>query len=238
MPGTICLFGDSIAKGVVYSSELSRYTTSKSSFASILMAASQAFSISNFSMFGCTILKGKSLILRHMNDVENCEVAMLEYGGNDSDHNWAEVSLTPDCAHLPKTPLPEFAHNYEEMIDGFQQMGKKMVILNLPPIDEHKYFNWISRGLSAANILKWLGGTDRTIYDFHKGYNDKICEIADAKGVPLIDIRSPFLKMDNYSDCLCEDGIHPNEKGHAIIARKIEESLPEIYLSLADRPGA
>ena len=33
----------------------------------------------------------------------------------------------------------------------------------------------------------------------------------------MIDIRSAFLVRKDYTDYLCEDGIHPNEKGHRLI---------------------
>lgn len=110
---------------------------------------------------------------------------------------------------------------------------KKTVILNLPPIDENKYLNWFSRGLDKGNILKWLGGSAEYIYKFHESYNTKICAIAAENGIRLIDIRSAFLEMGNYSDCLCDDGIHPNEKGHDLIARVICAEIPQLEEAFA-----
>ena len=52
-------------------------------------------------------------------------------------------------------------------------------------------------------------------------YSNLVCEIASASNIKMIDIRSAFLKLRNYSDYLCEDGIHPNEEGHRLIEEAI-----------------
>ncbi len=224
----ICLFGDSISKGVIIDEIRDKYAMTKHSFASILSAGESALDLTNFSMLGCTIMKGRSMIERHIKDVQNCEVMVLEYGGNDSDHYWNEISENPTGNHLPKTPIDEFVSTYRDIINGLKEMGKKIVILNLPPIDEHKYFNWISRGLNKENILRWLGGSDEFIYRWHETYNVQVCNIASEYNIPIIDIRTAFLEKRNYTDFLCDDGIHPNEKGHEIIAEVIARAIPNL----------
>jgi len=231
----ICLFGDSISKGVIIDEIHDRYIMTKRSFANILTAGEETLDVTNYSMLGCTIQKGRSLIERHIRDVENCEITVLEYGGNDSDHNWAEVAENPNTEHLPKTPIDEFVKDYRDIVEKLSAMGKRIIMLNLPPIDEHKYFDWISRGLCKENILKWLGGSDEYIYRFHEIYNVQACNIASEYRLPLIDIRSAFLRMRNYSDCLCSDGIHPNEKGHELIAKTISEAIPHLELARSKR---
>jgi len=222
----ICLFGDSISKGVVIDEMRDRYTMTKNCFANILSAGAEALDLSNYSMLGCTVGKGQSIIERHIKDVESCEVMVLEYGGNDSDHNWKEIAEDPSGVHFPKTPIAEFERTYRAIIGTLKDMGKNIVMLNLPPIDEHKYFNWFSRGLDRDKLLQWLGGTDEYIYRFHEIYNVKVCNIASEFNIPIIDIRSAFLERRNYSDYLCSDGIHPNDRGHEIIAGVITKAIP------------
>lgn len=224
----ICLFGDSISKGVIIDELRDRYIMSKNSFANILAAKNTDFELSNYSMLGCTIMKGQSIINRHKKDVEDCEVMVLEYGGNDSDHNWQEIAENPTGNHVPKTPIEDFVRSYRAIIEELNTMGKKIIMLNLPPIDEHKYFNWFSRGLDKDKILQWLGGSDEYIYRFHEIYNVKVCNIALEYNIPIIDIRTAFLEKRNYSDYLCNDGIHPNEKGHEIIAQVISNAIPKL----------
>lgn len=224
----VCLFGDSISKGVIIDEVRDRYAMTKNCFANILSAGETALDVTNFSMLGCTIMKGKSMIDRHIKDVQGSEVIVLEYGGNDSDHNWQEISENPTGVHFPKTPIDDFVRFYRGIIEQLNEMGKKIVMLNLPPIDEHKYFEWISRGLSKENILNWLGGSDEFIYRWHEIYNVKVCNIASEYRIPIIDIRSAFLERRNYSDLLCNDGIHPNEKGHEMIAEVIAHAIPNL----------
>ncbi len=231
----ICLFGDSIAKGVIIDEIRDRYAMTKNSFANILSAGDTALDLANYSMLGSTIMKGKSMIERHIKDVQDCEVMVLEYGGNDSDHNWQEISENPKGEHMPKTPIEDFVRFYRGIIDQLNEMGKKIVMLNLPPIDEHKYFDWISRGLSRENILSWLGGSDEYIYRWHEIYNVQICNIASEYQIPIIDIRSAFLERRNYSDLLCNDGIHPNEKGHEMIAEVIARAIPNIEQAVSKK---
>ena len=50
--------------------------------------------------------------------------------------------------------------------------------------------------------------------------------------LPPIDITSKFLEIKNYSNLLCDDGIHPNEKGHKIIAEAIKEHIEKRKIKL------
>ena len=54
-------------------------------------------------------------------------------------------------------------------------------------------------------------------------YNVEVMLLAIKKDVPIIDIRSAFLKYNNYNDFLCSDGIHPNDEGYKLIYRTIGE---------------
>ena len=59
-------------------------------------------------------------------------------------------------------------------------------------------------------------------------YNNAVLKIAAAKNVLLIDIREAFLKTRDYLTLLCEDGIHPNEAGHALISDVVMKAIPAI----------
>jgi lysophospholipase L1-like esterase len=70
--------------------------------------------------------------------------------------------------------------------------------------------------------MKWLGDVNM-IYRWQELYNVEVMLLATKMAVPIIDIRSAFLKCKNYCDYLCEDGIHPNSKGYELIYRTIAE---------------
>ena len=128
--------------------------------------------------------------------------------------------------------MAEFAEIYAGIVEELRAQGKKIVLLNLPPLDSKKYFAWVSRGLDAAAILKWLGGSDSYIYRYHEAYSLSVGDIAVRQQVPLIDIRSAFLRRRDYSELLCEDGVHPNDRGHELIAAVIRNELPGLKTRL------
>ena len=111
-------------------------------------------------------------------------------------------------------------------------MGKTPVLLSLPPIDSQRYFKHISNGLSGENILKWMRGDKQYITNWHERYNIEIFKLAIANEVPVVDITSIFLEKKNYSRYLCEDGIHPNEKGHKLIAKAIMQHVKNRKIEL------
>ena len=83
---------------------------------------------------------------------------VMEFGGNDCDFNWKEISENPDAEHKPNSEIKHFVMMYTELIKEIKDMGKMPVLLSLPPIDAKKYFLKISNGLNAENILKWMNG--------------------------------------------------------------------------------
>lgn len=224
---TVCLFGDSVSRGVIFDEINNKYRFLKDSFAKLF---SQAFGIDveNYAAFGCTVSKGMKLMHRHGESMKNSGYVLLEFGGNDCDFDWAAVAENPDIDHIPKTPMPQFKETYRQMIDKVREDGGVPILMTLPPIDPDRYFNRISQGLSAENILRFLGDTDR-IYRWHEYYSMAINFIAVEKDVPLIDVRSAFLQRKNCFDLICEDGIHPNEEGHAFISKIISEAVSDQF---------
>lgn len=80
----------------------------------------------------------------------------------------------------------------------------------------------ISRGLDAPAILKWLGDKE-LIYRHHESYSLAIVNLAQSLSCNYIDVRLPFLMKRDYYNYLCEDGIHPNERGYALINQTFTE---------------
>lgn len=65
------------------------------------------------------------------------------------------------------------------------------------------------------------------ITNWHERYNIEVFKLALTNNILIIDITSKFLEEKNYNKYLCEDGIHPNEKGHELIAESIKEHIEE-----------
>lgn len=212
----IAVWGDSLLKGVVLDEAAGRYRILKDNVVS-QCAKLLGISIQNRSHFGLTSGKGKELLLSDLDTDQDFSAAILEFGGNDCDYNWAEVAERPDDAHIPNTPLDQFTDNVRVMINSLKAQDVPIVVVSLPPIHSVRYFNWITRtGLSQENILRFLGDVEH-IYRHHERYSMAVTRLACEMGCHLIDIRDAFLAEKHYEDYLCLDGIHPNQKGHQLM---------------------
>ena len=223
---TITAFGDSVLKGVIY--ENAHYKVTDASFQKICEEYF-GITIENKAKFGSTIAKGERVFERNLELIKNSDgkYVVLEFGGNDCDFNWKEVSEDPDRKHLPMSTIEHFIATYTEIISEIKKQGKIPVLLSLPPIDSKRYFQHISKGLSAENIMKWMREDKQYITNWHERYNIEIFKLAIANEVPVVDITSIFLEKKNYSQYLCADGIHPNVKGHRLIAEAIKQHVKD-----------
>ncbi len=217
----ITIWGDSILKGVILDEQDGKYKVMKnnsiSSFAEIT-----GCSVKNNAYFGMTSTKAlnrmKTIIEKQC--LNKNDIVIIEYGGNDCDFNWGEISNEPDANHQPKTTIASFKASLQNMIDIFKKKGVTPILMNLPPLEPERYFNWVSKGLIKENILHWLGDVAK-IYRWQEAYSSATEWIARKNNCSLLNVRESFLICNNYSSQFCADGIHPNEKGH----KKILESL-------------
>lgn len=220
----ICVFGDSVAKGVVFDETKNKYTFLKENFIS-LVENNTSVPFKNFAKFGCTVKKGSEILKKQEGKLAEYKYTILEFGGNDCDLNWAEVAENPNCQHPAQVPLDKFTKIYEDMIEKTITAGSKPILLTLPPLDSERFFNWVSRGLDKENILQFLGNDVNYIFRWHQGYNDMIFKLADKYQIPVIDIRKDFIEKDNYKNLLCIDGMHPNKEGHRVIANSLAKAV-------------
>ena len=214
---TILAFGDSILKGVVY--ENGSYRISGASFPKLCEKALN-ITIDNKAKFGSTISKGETIVNRNIQAIHSAsgKYVLLEFGGNDCDFNWKEISDHPDRGHPPANTIVNFRTTYIRMIRAIKSTGKMPVLLSLPPVDPSRYFEHISRNRSKDNIRRWLQNDIQFIANWHEIYNIEIIMLGQTCQIPVIDITSVFLERKNYTTCLCSDGIHPNVEGHKLIA--------------------
>lgn len=225
------LFGDSIAKGIAFDDLSGKYSILKNNFGT-LAANSLGMIVNNKAKFGCTIKKGQEVISKIIQSCpsgKSFDYALLEFGGNDCDFNWKEISLDPDAEHLPKTTLPDFISTYEQIVEDLKAHGIIPVIMTLPPLVAEFYYKWISKDIiQKDNIISWLGGDVESIYYWHERYNSAVWEVASKTNCHVIDIRKIFLEQKNYKRFLCSDGIHLNQDGHALVHHVLIDSVGEL----------
>ncbi len=224
---SFCVFGDSIAKGVIYDAVKQKYILAKECCANVFERAT-GFVVKNYSRFGSTIYKVKELLQKHTGELAGYRNVILEFGGNDCDFHWDEISKDPDGTHFPNVAPQAFETEYGALIDDIRADGGKPVLLTIPPLHAPRFVSWISQGLDKEAIVRWLGDDEYYTYRWQERYNLAICHLAIEKEVPLIDIRQTFLEKIHYEDYLCADGMHPNAAGHQLIGNALCERWEQV----------
>ncbi|MEG2323512.1 MAG: SGNH/GDSL hydrolase family protein [Anaerovoracaceae bacterium] len=226
----ICVFGDSLARGVVFDESKEKYFFSKNCFVN-LFSDELNIHVKNYAKFGCTTSKGLQIFEKNKDELSKYAYTVLEFGGNDCNFNWSEISENPNANFDPVVAPEVFSANYGHIIECVKKAGSNPVLFSLPPLDPNRFFNWVSKGLNKENILHWLSDVN-FIYRWQEYYNLMIFELARKYDVPVFDIRKIFLKSRCYEDLLCSDGMHPNEKGHYLINQEIAQILKTRSLDL------
>lgn len=222
----ILIFGDSVMKGVVLEQIGERYRRFPI-LAKEQIEADYRIKLNNRAHFGQTIVSGAREVYRVIEQVPNCQVVALEFGGNDCDFDWQAIHARPDAKHQPRTPLDLFTRTYTGLIEALKQRKITPIVMNLPPIDSERYLDFICLdGLSKDRILEFLGDINM-IYRFQELYSQTIEKIAVKTGALLIDVRGAFLKRLDFRDLISIDGIHPNLAGHELLYETIRLFIEE-----------
>ncbi len=223
----VAIFGDSVSKGVIYDPKLKKYTFGNGiDFKSIENRLN--IKIDNYSKMGATITYGLDKLKAYLNQDPDVDIIVLEYGGNDSDFDWVEVSKNKSKDYQSKTPIDTYKKTLIEMIQLIKSKQIKPIVLTLPSINAKRYYKWISRlNINMKNVLFFLGDVEH-IYRYHELYNVTILEVANQFNVEYIDIRKVFLKHSNDKELICQDGIHPTMHAEKLI---VEDIISYIKLS-------
>ena len=218
----ITVYGDSILKGIVL--EDGKYRMERGW--EKRLAQEYGLEICNKAHFGNTLGRAMPQIEKDCAERAEGELAVLEFGGNDCDFDWAAIADDPDGSYVCKTPLKDFETLYRRAIRDVVNSGRTPIVLTLPPIHAQRYLDFICRnGLSRGNILRWLGDVE-AIYRWQRDYSDAVSRIAADMGVRMIDLRRFFLR-DGHSpeELLCDDGIHPSRIGQGLISEAFSAAL-------------
>lgn len=229
---TVVVWGDSLAKGVVYNSNRKRLGYSKTTAVDVA-AERLGIDIVNRAKFGYTAPQGLEMMERDLAKGLTCQTAVIEFGGNDCNFNWAEISEHPEEQHLPATPPEQYASSMRAMAGWLRQRGIEPVLMTLPPIDAERYFRFlVGDKLNPKNILHWLGDVQQ-IYRYQEMYSMMVARVARELSIRLIDLRSRCLERKGFcKEMICDDGLHLTEEGQMFIGSEIAD------LVLAQERGA
>lgn len=207
----VYIYGDSLLKATVPDEELKYHFHLPEIMARY---PSDRVTVTNRAKMGATVSKGLSLVEHDAQRGLTADYALICYGGNDSDYDWAAIDADPGADHRPNTELPVFADTLHETLDALRQGGVQPVMMTLPPIDGERYLSFLCRdNLRRDRILSWLG-EPQMIYRHQELYADTAAEIALRENIPLIPVRQTFLCNHRLSQLIAADGIHLTMPGY------------------------
>lgn len=208
---TLYVYGDSLLKATVPDADFRYHFHWKELFDG---REAELPAVVNRAKMGATVRKGEALVQHDLQRGMDATVALVGYGGNDSDFDWTAIAQNPEETHLPHTPLTQFVQTLEKIVRSFRSHDVQPLLMTLPPIDAQRYLNFICRdGCNRDNITHWLGDTQR-IYHYQEMYSAAIANCARHLDVPLIDVRSAFLPARDLPEMIAADGIHLTMKGY------------------------
>lgn len=218
----VSVWGDSIGKGIMFDTARNRHVICRDSWETALKQ--KGVDVHNYAVMGCTAPKGVTLMTEER--LEKGGVAVIEFGGNDSDLDWKAVCEEPEKSadSFVRVTLPDFRSALTSMVEKARSFGVMPVLSTPLPVIADRYFDWISKPLDRDRILDYLGAAEY-IYRWQERYDIAVREIAAKLNVKLFDIRTRFLQERRIGDFMSPDGIHPNEKGHALIRDTALERL-------------
>lgn len=220
---TLQIYGDSIMKAVLVDEQYKYKPISRPLLARL--EAETGMTAVNRAHFGYTAQRGQTLLQKDLDRGLSCAVAVLEFGGNDCDFNWAEVAASPDGEHEPHTSMERFSDTLLSMIRSLQARKIQPILTTLPPLDAQKYLNFIGRlGSDTGKILHWLGDV-QMIYRWQERYSNAVARLADRLRLPLADIRSEFLARRDYCTLIARDGIHLTRPGYELVFSTLGKTL-------------
>ena len=228
--------GDSISRGVVFDEQQGKYAVLDSCFVSLVQTRLKGL-VSNVSRFGSTLLRGIGKLSKDIAK-DQPDVVLIEYGGNDCDFVWKEIAAYPLEPHQPQTDLAVFEDTLTKTVASLKEQDIEPVLMSLPPLNADSYIKWVSQQdpVVEDNIMKWLGSVTK-IYWWQERYSAAIVRVAESTKTKWIDIRGAFLRLPDFSELICRDGIHPNQAGHQLMAQTIVAYLEKNFSRLlSDAP--
>ncbi len=151
------------------------------------------------------------------------DLVVIQFGLNDSciDVHKGKV--------VPRVPMNEYAANLRYFIDTLRRRGSKVILMTQNPMF------W------REHLVKLYGKPPYDVNDrwgfnlLNTDYVETVRGLAAKREAPLVDIYRMYEDYDKgegqQAEDLLLDGIHPNEKGHALLAELLWTEISKLNVS-------
>ncbi len=140
------------------------------------------------------------------------DVVTIMFGGNDGGFYRPQ---TNDFADTPRVPRDQFQAAVDKLVDRLQAARIEVVLMTSPPMTQR------------------YGGAHLEPYRRHginflvEQYAQAVRDVAARRQVPLVDVYQAFIDNPAQLD-LFPDGLHPNARGHRVIADLLVPRLVQL----------
>ena len=170
------------------------------------------YQVKNFGKGGATLIDGTTHPYFKKEEYKNSlkftpDVVLIMFGTNDANVKWC---LDPNRKTESKgTAQEEFKSQYIKLIKAYKSKNAKaeIYVLTPLPIYEHKKSRDPKIKQRIANLHEWVIPIVR--------------EVANEENVNLIDVNKLMKKAYKYT----VDGVHLNQKGYEVLAKKIAKKI-------------
>ena len=152
------------------------------------------------------------------------EIVILQFGANDAS---VRIFEQPPRTR-PQVELTAFAANLEDLLRGAKARGVRAICIGSPPL------RWAPRTRELYDGPPYRPDDVDGFGWIAARYADQMRRVAAAEGVPFIDLDAAIRAQRDPIDAFLLDGLHPNDRGHALIARLLTAEVCRI-LSGGDR---
>lgn len=125
----------------------------------------------------------------------------------------------------PKISIENFRKNMVSVAKQIEDNGQTPVFCNLQPIDFVRFSKLFPELLEYRKKMEWDPSA------LQKKYSGEVESLAQAGKYACVDIRSNLERSSE--EVIAQDGIHPNDLGHRLIADVILAFLRAIDPSMA-----
>lgn len=160
----------------------------------------------------------------------NPDLAIVQFGINDAA---VDVWKKPPATQ-PRVDLPRYESNLREFVVRLKSAGVRVIVMTPNPL------RWTPKLKEMYGRAPYSPDDPDGFNVLLKDYSEAARRVAREEQAALVDIFQAFLDYGTKSgqavDDLLLDGMHPNEKGHRLIAEALKARMVALNRGLAEKP--